>query len=98
MGQIAKDLSDIVFVTSDNPRTENPNKIIDEVCESIDIDNRNIFVEVDRAKAIKMAVTMAQPGDILLVAGKGHEDYQIIGHTKNNFSDFEHIKNAFEGL
>lgn len=97
MGQVAKDLSDLIFVTSDNPRTEDPQKIIDDICENIDVTDKSVFVNSDRSQAIEMACTMAQPGDILLVAGKGHEDYQIIGDKKTNFSDYEHIVKAFQG-
>ena len=96
MGQIAHSLSDQVFITSDNPRTEDPNKIIDDICENIDRSDSKVYIEPDRALAIKAAQSLAQPGDIILVAGKGHEDYQIIGEQKNHFSDYEQLKEAFE--
>lgn len=88
MGQAACSLSDEVIVTSDNPRTESPEKIIDDILAGIS-SYKNFIVEVDREKAIERAVTGAKPGDIVVLAGKGHEDYQIIGKTKHHFDDRE---------
>lgn len=88
MGQIAEDLSDIVVVTSDNPRTEDPQSIIDDILVGIK-DKENTFVELDRKSAIEKAVSLAKQGDIILVAGKGHEEYQIIENEKKHFSDKE---------
>ncbi|AOS98740.1 UDP-N-acetylmuramoyl-L-alanyl-D-glutamate--2,6-diaminopimelate ligase [Microbulbifer aggregans] len=86
MGRIASEMADRAIVTSDNPRSEDPQKIIDDILEGA---ASNIEVEVDRAKAIELAVTGAQPGDIVLIAGKGHEDYQIIGSERFHFCDRE---------
>ncbi len=90
MGNVAARLSDVVVVTSDNPRTEEPMVIINEICAGIDEVRKgdfSLFVEPDRKKAIEMAIRMLNPNDILLVAGKGNEDYQIVGHTKVPFKD-----------
>ena len=97
MGQVAKDLSDIIFVTSDNPRTEDPRSIIEDICINFNLPDELIIVEEDREKAILLAAQESKPGDIILVAGKGHEDYQIIGSEKKDFSDYENIVKAFEG-
>ncbi|GAB2878271.1 UDP-N-acetylmuramoyl-L-alanyl-D-glutamate--2,6-diaminopimelate ligase [Microbulbifer echini] len=86
MGRIASEMADRAIVTSDNPRSEEPQKIIDDILEGA---ASNIEVEIDRAKAIDRAVAAAQPGDIVLIAGKGHEDYQIIGSEKIHFCDRE---------
>ncbi|APJ02462.1 UDP-N-acetylmuramoyl-L-alanyl-D-glutamate--2,6-diaminopimelate ligase [Silvanigrella aquatica] len=86
MGQIASSLSDEVIITSDNPRTEEPNKIIDDIFAGI-VNQNHCKREVDRKKAIQLAIHSANKFDLILVAGKGHEDYQIIGNTKYPFSD-----------
>ena len=91
MAQIAEKNSDIVIVTSDNPRTEDPNDIINEIKKGFS-DSQKIFTEVDRMMAIKQALQKAEPGDVVLVAGKGHENYQIIGTEKRDFSDFKTIQ------
>jgi UDP-N-acetylmuramoyl-L-alanyl-D-glutamate--2,6-diaminopimelate ligase len=88
MGRIAGDYSDIVIVTSDNPRTENSEKIIDDIMQGV-IRHASVLREVDRRTAIERAVRGAQRGDVILVAGKGHEDYQVIGKEKIHFSDRE---------
>jgi UDP-N-acetylmuramoyl-L-alanyl-D-glutamate--2,6-diaminopimelate ligase len=93
MGKIAADLADIVVVTSDNPRTEDPARILQDVTAGID---RTAGVEViaDRAQAIAHAIAMAVPGDGVLIAGKGHEDYQILGTEKIHFDDREQARAA----
>jgi UDP-N-acetylmuramoyl-L-alanyl-D-glutamate--2,6-diaminopimelate ligase len=95
MGQIACALSDCVFITSDNPRTENPEKIIAEILKGTS-NFSNYFVETDREKAIFKALRLAKKGDMVLITGKGHEDYQIIadpslpeGIRKIHFDDRE---------
>lgn len=90
MGKIATDKSDYVIFTSDNPRTEDPVLILEDVVR--DNAGTNYEVEVDRAKAIEKGATLLQKDDILLILGKGHEDYQIIGHEKIHFDDAEEIK------
>jgi UDP-N-acetylmuramoyl-L-alanyl-D-glutamate--2,6-diaminopimelate ligase len=87
MGSIASKLSDLVIVTSDNPRSEEPSEIIREVFEGIE--KENCLGQPDRAKAIREAVDMAERGDTVLIAGKGHEDYQEIEGVKVSFSDRE---------
>jgi UDP-N-acetylmuramoyl-L-alanyl-D-glutamate--2,6-diaminopimelate ligase len=93
MGKIAADLADQVIVTSDNPRTENPEAILADVVAGIPGD-RPIQVIADRAEAIAKAIREAQPGDGVLIAGKGHEDYQIIGTEKIHFDDREQARAA----
>ncbi|NMG11063.1 UDP-N-acetylmuramoyl-L-alanyl-D-glutamate--2,6-diaminopimelate ligase [Brasilonema sp. UFV-L1] len=95
MGKIAADLADIAVVTSDNPRTEDPQKILQDILEGIP-DTVKPIVIGDRATAIRTAILQAQPGDGVLLAGKGHEDYQILGTEKIHFDDREHAREALE--
>jgi UDP-N-acetylmuramoyl-L-alanyl-D-glutamate--2,6-diaminopimelate ligase len=88
MGKLAAELSDFSIVTSDNPRTEDPQAIIREILSGM-TGHSNFQVEPDRKRAIFSALSVAKPGDIVLIAGKGHEDYQIIGTTKIHFDDRE---------
>jgi UDP-N-acetylmuramoyl-L-alanyl-D-glutamate--2,6-diaminopimelate ligase len=93
MGKTAVEMSDFVFVTSDNPRTEESSKIILDIEFGIKKSNKdNYKVIVDRQEAIKEAIFMAARGDIVLLAGKGHETYQIVGTQKIHFSDIEIAK------
>ena len=96
MGGIAARLADRVYVTSDNPRTEDPQRILDDVMVgvSVDIGEKPIVVEGDRHKCIQTAIFEAQSGDTILIAGKGHEDYQIIGREKIHFDDREEAQAA----
>jgi UDP-N-acetylmuramoyl-L-alanyl-D-glutamate--2,6-diaminopimelate ligase len=88
MARVAEQLADFVIVTSDNPRTEKPEAIIDEIITGFENpDSQKITVEADRRKAIELAIKTAGRDDIVLIAGKGHEDYQIIGTKKFDFSD-----------
>lgn len=90
MGQMMVRYSQKVIITSDNPRTENPEAIIEEVKRGIDIsDMKKVICITDRRQAIKTACMMAKPGDIILVAGKGHETYQEINGVRNHFNDTE---------
>jgi UDP-N-acetylmuramoyl-L-alanyl-D-glutamate--2,6-diaminopimelate ligase len=93
MASIAAELADRVVITSDNPRTEDPQQILDDVVAGLSsgIDYR---VEADRAIAIAQAIAMASPGDLVLIAGKGHEDYQIVGTEKLHFDDREEAEKA----
>lgn len=95
MGRISGELADFTILTSDNPRTEDPLAILSEIEEGIKAVSKNYKVEVDRRKAIFMALEMARPGDVVLIAGKGHEDYQIIGREKHHFSDREVVEEWF---
>jgi UDP-N-acetylmuramoyl-L-alanyl-D-glutamate--2,6-diaminopimelate ligase len=90
MAKVAEELADFVFVTSDNPRTENPVSIIDEIVAGFENNNTQTrTIEPDRKKAIELAIESTEKDDIILIAGKGHEDYQIIGKQKFHFSDKE---------
>ncbi|WP_056975555.1 UDP-N-acetylmuramoyl-L-alanyl-D-glutamate--2,6-diaminopimelate ligase [Lacticaseibacillus sharpeae] len=87
MGNIAVKMASNPVFTSDNPRTEDPQAILDQVTSQLTPDQ---YVEIpDRREAIKYAIGHAQENDVVLIAGKGHEDYQIIGRTKHHFSDYE---------
>jgi len=94
MAQAAVEGSDLVFVTSDNPRTEDPGRIIKDSTDGLaaDLLGHQVFVEVDRRLAIGRALQSAKVGDVILIAGKGHEDYQIIGSERRPFSDVEVVK------
>jgi UDP-N-acetylmuramoyl-L-alanyl-D-glutamate--2,6-diaminopimelate ligase len=88
MARVACEGADEVIVTSDNPRTEDPSTIIAEILAGVPDERRGrVEVESDRAKAIALAVSTAREGDVILIAGKGHEDYQIIGTEKRQFDD-----------
>ena len=91
MGRIATELSDYAILTSDNPRTEDPAKIMEDILKGVTTNNYE--VELDRRTAIKKGIEMLEPEDILLILGKGHEDYQIIGHTKIHLDDAEEVEN-----
>ena len=96
MGKIAALYSDIIIVTSDNPRSEDPIKIINEILEGIDIENteKELIVEADRKKALETAVEISNPLDIIIAAGKGHETYQILNTGKIDFDDRIILKEA----
>jgi UDP-N-acetylmuramyl-tripeptide synthetase len=92
MGSVAAALADQVIVTSDNPRSESPEAIIAEVLHGM---NDAVYqVQPDRAQAIKLAILSAQPGDIVLLAGKGHETYQEVAGVKQPFDDVEQARLA----
>ena len=86
MGSIASHFADWTIVTSDNPRNEDPTQIIKDIMSGISKDNRTT-VEVDRSKAIRLAIASAESSDLILIAGKGHENYQIVGDLKKFFDD-----------
>ena len=94
MAEKAMAHSDCVMVTSDNPRSEDPYAIIHQIMDGFTIEQRKnkVLMEVDRRKAIEKVVKAAKPHDVILIAGKGHEDYQIIGKERNFFSDYETAK------
>jgi UDP-N-acetylmuramoyl-L-alanyl-D-glutamate--2,6-diaminopimelate ligase len=95
MGKIASERADVAIFTSDNPRTEDPEKILDDVVRGAVAGAQTLRI-TDRRQAIATAAMLAQTGDIILIAGKGHEDYQIIGREKIHFDDREEIRAAFE--
>ena len=86
MGAVTERLADVVWVTSDNPRTEEPAAIIEEILAGVS-DRRRVHVEPDRARAIAQALAEAGAGDLVLIAGKGHETYQIVGSERRPFDD-----------
>ncbi|HCT16318.1 MAG TPA: UDP-N-acetylmuramoyl-L-alanyl-D-glutamate--2,6-diaminopimelate ligase [Ruminococcaceae bacterium] len=94
MGRIACKYSDLVYVTSDNPRTEDPDRIIDDIVG--DIDKNNYVRIADRTQAIKAAIVEAEPGDTVLIAGKGHERYQILGTEKIHYDEREIVKQILD--
>ncbi len=97
MGKIGVTHSDIAIFTSDNPRSEDPEKIIEEMKEDLsESEVKKVKTIPDRREAIKEAVKLAQKGDIILCAGKGHEEYQEIKGVKTHFDDMEELKKAFK--
>jgi UDP-N-acetylmuramoyl-L-alanyl-D-glutamate--2,6-diaminopimelate ligase len=93
MGRIAERLADLLVITSDNPRTEDPQQIITDVISGIQrFDSSRMVVDADRKQAIHQAIDMARPEDIIVVAGKGHEDYQILGDRTIHFDDKEVVQ------
>jgi UDP-N-acetylmuramoyl-L-alanyl-D-glutamate--2,6-diaminopimelate ligase len=99
MAAVACANADQVIVTSDNPRTEQPTAIVEDIMKGVpDRDRSKVHVEVDRSAAIAWAVGEARRGDIVLIAGKGHEDYQIIGTEKRAFDDRQQANDALQRL
>lgn len=94
MAKIAVDGSDMAVLTSDNPRLEKPGAIIEQMKSGLEPGARYLAI-TDRREAIKAAVALARPGDIILVAGKGHETYQDVGGVKHHFDDREEVRAAF---
>ncbi len=86
MGAAVAELADLAVVTSDNPRTEDPRTILDQILPAVP---KPFFIDVARRTAIRAAIAEATPGDLVVIAGKGHEDYQILGTTKIHFDDRE---------
>jgi UDP-N-acetylmuramoyl-L-alanyl-D-glutamate--2,6-diaminopimelate ligase len=96
MGAIAERLADQIILTDDNPRFEDPEQIIAGIQRGIK--NRSkVNVERDRAKAIQRSIELATANDVVLIAGKGHEDYQIVGDVTTHFSDREVVQACFRG-
>jgi len=99
MGLIGARDADLAIITSDNPRTEDPQSIVDMIVAGAKESGRDNFqVEVDRRAAIRKALAQSTRGDTVLIAGKGHEDYQILGKTKIHFDDREEARAAAEAL
>ena len=96
MGTIAEELADKVIITSDNPRSEDPQQIITDILAGLKRVN-NVIVEPDRELAIKEAAKIAELNDVVVVAGKGHEDYQILATKTIHFDDREKVQEIFEG-
>ncbi len=98
MGEAAARLADYVIVTSDNPRTEDPESIIRQIIPGVEKHDTPYTVIVNRREAMKYAVEHAMPDDVIVMAGKGHEDYQIIGKVKIHFDEREVLREIFDGL
>ena len=97
MGGIGAELSDIAIVTSDNPRSEDPAEILKDILTAWEFNGRKLpIVEIDREKAIEAAIRLAEPGDVVVIAGKGHETYQILKNETIHFDDREIARNALE--
>ena len=94
MGRVGASLSDVTIITTDNPRYEDPLSIIAQIQRGADGVSREYLIEADRAKAIKLAINMAEPGDMVVIAGKGHENYQIVRDEKRHFDDREQARTA----
>lgn len=98
MGAIAEKLSDKVVITSDNPRSEEPQQIITDILTGLkSVNPKNVFVEPDRGKAIELLRTICTDIDVVLIAGKGHEDYQILKNETIHFDDREEARRVFAG-
>lgn len=95
MARVAERFADVVYVTSDNPRTEDPQQIIDQIVAGFD-NPAAAVVEADRRRAINRIIADAQPDDIVLLAGKGHENYQVLGTTKYPFDDVLEARRAVQ--
>ena len=92
MGDIASQLSDIVIVTSDNPRGEEPMKIIDDILSGVEKNKKSVYIHENRRKAIEYALKIAGKNDIILLAGKGHETYQLVGEEKIPMDEREIVR------
>jgi UDP-N-acetylmuramoyl-L-alanyl-D-glutamate--2,6-diaminopimelate ligase len=98
MAKVAEKAADAVYVTSDNPRTEDPQTIIEQVVTGFSRSRgKAIVVEADRRCAIERIIADAEAGDVVLLAGKGHENYQIIGTEKHHFDDVEEAQRVLQG-
>jgi UDP-N-acetylmuramoyl-L-alanyl-D-glutamate--2,6-diaminopimelate ligase len=98
MGRMATELSDVVVVTTDNPRTEDPDEIIKEILIGTVGSKAEVITITDRSEAIAHALSIAQKGDTVLLAGKGHELYQVIGTERVHYDEREVIKNALQSI
>ena len=99
MAKTACEWSDKVILTSDNPRSEDPAQIIKDMEDGVDpAFKRHTLSIVDRHEAIKTACMLARPGDIVVVAGKGHEKYQEVKGVRSHFDDMEELSNIFKDL
>jgi UDP-N-acetylmuramoyl-L-alanyl-D-glutamate--2,6-diaminopimelate ligase len=96
MGAVAQSRSDLLVVTSDNPRSEEPQAIIDEILSGVSAAGSPVLSEVDRREAIRLVLSEAEAGDIVLIAGKGHEDYQLLAGETVYFSDAEEVRAYFD--
>jgi UDP-N-acetylmuramoyl-L-alanyl-D-glutamate--2,6-diaminopimelate ligase len=95
MGRIAAELADELVITDDNPRREDPRRIVEQIVSGVG-SGVTMQVEHDRKQAIRLAIRASTAGDVILVAGKGHEDYQIYGTERRAFSDREAVLEVLE--
>jgi UDP-N-acetylmuramoyl-L-alanyl-D-glutamate--2,6-diaminopimelate ligase len=95
MAAVAERLTDQVIVTDDNPRTEDGDAIVADIVKGFTAPAR-VLIERDRAAAIAQGIALGKPGDVVLIAGKGHEDYQVVGTERRRFSDREVARAALE--
>ena len=98
MGAISGKIANYTIITSDNPRTEDPEAIVKEIEEGIKKTNARYECIVDRTEAIKKAIKMANKNDIIVLAGKGHETYQEINHEKHHYDEREIIKQVIDEM
>ena len=96
MAKVAAETSDLCMITSDNPRSEDPLQIVADILSGMG-GRQGVHIEHDRAKAIEASIAAARPDDLILVAGKGHEDYQDIGGRRRPFSDIELVQQVLRG-
>lgn len=97
MGRIAAELADVCVVTSDNPRSEEPKAIIDQILAGMENGKADVCSLIDRREAIERALSLARPGDLVVIAGKGHETYQIFKDRTVHFDDREVVREALSG-
>ncbi|MBN2310565.1 MAG: UDP-N-acetylmuramoyl-L-alanyl-D-glutamate--2,6-diaminopimelate ligase, partial [Candidatus Hydrogenedentes bacterium] len=101
MAAVAAELADFTILTSDNPRSEDPERILLDIEVGMQRSGKrkgeDYILLLDRAEAIRQGIARAQPGDLVLIAGKGHEDYQIIGAERIHFDDREVARSILEG-
>ena len=99
MAKVSETYGDAIYVTSDNPRTEDPMKIIEQIVPGFSKSTaKSVFVEADRRVAIERLIADARAGDVVLIAGKGHENYQVVGTEKHHFDDVEEARRVIQGL
>jgi UDP-N-acetylmuramoyl-L-alanyl-D-glutamate--2,6-diaminopimelate ligase len=99
MGRVAAEFADFTIITSDNPRTEQPEKIVAQIEEGFrSVKTRDYAIELDRKRAINEIISLAKPGDTVLLAGKGHETYQEFENTVVPFDDRVYAREALENL
>jgi UDP-N-acetylmuramoyl-L-alanyl-D-glutamate--2,6-diaminopimelate ligase len=97
MGEVSSNLADLTVVTSDNPRFEEPQDIINDILEGVTRGKGKYVTIIDRKEAIKYCIDHAEEGDVIVLAGKGHEDYQEIKGVKHHMDERELIRDILEG-
>ena len=97
MGEVSGSMADLTIITSDNPRFEEPQAIIDDIKTGIQKTDGTYIEIIDRKEAIRYAIAHGEPGDVIVLAGKGHEDYQILADRTIHFDDREQARKIFAG-